>query len=315
MPTAVRKAVIPAAGMGTRQYPATSGVRKEFFPLVDRDGYAKPLVQMGVEEALSAGIEEVCIVCQPDAAEEFRSYFAAMPEDARPHYEGKDRAYEWSERLEEMGRRLAFVPQEEQHGLGHAVWCARQWVGDEPFLMILGDHVFISRTKRSCAGQVLDAFAGHSITALTRSPEEAIRRFGVARGRPAEGAAGLIEVDGFLEKPTPEAAREQCRIRGVPSGQYLTHFGLHLFTPGIFDVLDRMIAEDRRTDGEFQLTGAQDRLARIEPYCGLVVAGERFDVGTPAGLLEAQTALALAGEMRSRAEQWWSDYFDKFGRT
>ncbi len=311
--TMVQKAVIPAAGMGTRQYPASSCVRKELFPLVDRDGYTKPVVQMGVEEALAAGVEEVCIVCQPGAREEFRRYFRAMPEHARPHYEGKKWAFQWSDRLQEMGERLSFVPQEEQQGLGHAIWCARDWVGDEPFLALLGDHVYISRTERPCAGQLVTVFEGASLTALTPSPEGAVGRFGVARGRPADAIPSLIEVEGFIEKPSVQVARERCRVPGLGDGRYLTHFGMHVFTPGIFDILERMIREGRRQRGEFQLTMAQDLLAEAEPYRGLVVDGARFDVGTPAGMLEAQLALTLAGALRSQAQQWWSELSNMFG--
>ncbi len=302
----VTKAVIPAAGLGTRQYPATSCVRKELFPLVDRDGYTKPAIHLAVEEALAAGVEEVCLVCQPDAAGEFRRYFSAMPEQWRARYEDKQWAQEWSARLRRMGERLAFVEQPTQDGLGHAVWCARDWLGREPFLVLLGDHVYVSRTGKSCAAQLIEAFSDASVTALALIPEDQVHGFGLIRSRPADTDARLLRADGFVEKPPIDVARRECRAVGAPDGCYLGHFGMHVFTPGILDVLDEMVRADRRDNGEFQLTTAQDTLCGREPYFGLVIEGARFDIGTPLGLLEAQMALALAGDLRAESERLWS---------
>jgi UTP--glucose-1-phosphate uridylyltransferase len=309
----VRKAIIPAAGSGTRQYPASSGVRKEFFVLADRDGFSKPLVQMAVEEALTA-VEEVCIVCQPGAQGSFRRHFAAIPEEVRPRYDGKPWAYEWSEKLARMGERLCFVEQAEQEGLGHAVWCARDWVGDDRFLVLLGDHVYVSLSGVPCARQLVEAAGEGNATALVPVPIERVGRFGLARGRLRTPGGRLVEVEGFIEKPDAEVARDLCRVEGVPEGRYLAHFGMHVFTPAALEVLDRMIRGGRRQAGEFQLTGAQDEICGCEPYVGLVMEGLNFDTGTPTGLLEAQLALALAGELAPDAERIWARLTEALGR-
>jgi len=309
----VRKAVIPAAGTGTRQYPATSHLRKEFFPLVDRDGYSKPVIQIAVEEAMEAGIEQMCIVAQPGTEEQFRSHFRGIPDELRDRYEGKDWAFSLSRKLEGMGERLSFVEQPQQQGLGHAIWCAREWVGDEPFMALLADHVFISTGATRCAAQLMQAYQKGSMTALTLIGVEELSRFGVACGRLSEGSRREVQITGFREKPPLEVARRECSIVGIARDRFLAHFGMHIFSPGIFEVLEEMIRSERRERGEFQLTTAQHILCKKEPYSGLVMDGWRYDIGTPLGLLEAQMALALAGPRRKDVEELWQKNLSLIG--
>ena len=310
----IRKAVVPAAGLGTRQYPATAAVRKEFFPLVDRDGVTKPAIQIAVEEALAAGVEQVCIVCDEQTERACRRHFRAIPQELLPRYRDKPAALEQSRRLAEMGQRLAYARQPERSGLGHAVWCARDVVGDEPFLVLLPDHVYLSIGPERCAARLARAFQGRSVTALIEVGEDGLTGYGIARGRFEDGSRTLLRVEGFLEKPDAGTARARCRVEGLREGRYLAHFGMHVFTPGILDALDEMIQSERRERGEFQLTAAQDELCRREPYSGLVMDGLRYDIGTPAGLLAAQVALAAAGPMR-RLARWTSDEaWERLGR-
>jgi UTP--glucose-1-phosphate uridylyltransferase len=206
-----------------------------------------------------------------------------------------------------MGERLSFVVQDRQEGLGHAIWCARDWIGREPFLVVLGDHVFVSTSGQRCAAQLVGAFSGQSITALAVVGEEELPGFGVARGRMSAERPGLLHVEGFAEKPDAEVARAQYSVEGVPEGKYLAHFGMHLFTPAMLEVLGEMIATGRRGGAEYQLTAAQDILCNREPYMGLVVEGMRYDMGTPAGMIGAQMALALAGDLGAEAERLWRD--------
>lgn len=303
--TTVRKAVVPAAGLGTRQYPATSYVRKELFPLVDRDGYTKPMVQIAVEEALAAGVEQVCLVTQPGGEEDILKHFQPIPESQRDRFTGKEWAFEQSRKLKEVADRLRFVEQSSQEGLGHAVWCAREWVGREPFLVLLGDHVFVSYGSTRCAANLLEQYEGGSLTALNVVGSEELSRFGIARGRLEDRNGRRVEVNGFTEKPDPRTARRECRIEGMPEGRYGSHFGMHVFSPAIFEVLDEMIRADRREGGEFQLTTAQDVLCRQEQYEGVLMDGLRYDIGTPVGLLEAQMALALSSPLRDEVRRKW----------
>src|SRR5580765_7820077 len=129
----VRKAVITAAGRGTRQYPASTAVQKEMFPLVDRDGLTKPVIQIILEEAIDSGIEEICIITQPGEEKEYRNYFRRMTDDESRHFRGKDRAILESEKLDAMGERLHFAEQAAPEGFGHAVYQAKKFVADDPF--------------------------------------------------------------------------------------------------------------------------------------------------------------------------------------
>ena len=298
----VRKAVITAAGRGTRQYPASSTVQKEMFPLVDVDGLTKPTIQIIAEEALDAGIEELCIVTAPGDEEMYRGHFQGLSEDLLPAFRGKDWALQESERLARIERALSYTTQLTPEGYGHAVYAAREWVGDEPFLLLLGDHVYVSSDPagRRCARQVVDVFeqAGQTISAVKRTPERLLHLFGTVRGEPLPGQDGAYRVKAMAEKPAPERAAQELRTPGLRPGEYLCFFGMHVFTPAIFDCLAYNIEHDVREKGEFQLTSAQAMLADREPYLAYETQGERYDMGVPFGLAETQLALALNSPLR-----------------
>src|SRR3954463_2268520 len=154
----VRKAFITAAGRGTRQYPASAAVQKEMFPLVDRDGLTKPVVQIIGEEAIDSGIEEICIVTAPGEESQYREYFKRLDNESVKSFRGKDWAILESEKLGAFGDRLHFAEQSSPEGFGHAVYQAKAFVGDEPFLLLLGDHIYISNTKERCAQQLIKVY-------------------------------------------------------------------------------------------------------------------------------------------------------------
>jgi len=306
----VRKAVITAAGRGTRQYPASTTVQKEMFPLVDTDGLTKPTLQIIVEEALDAGIEEVCIVTAPGDEEMYRQHFRGLSEDLLPAYKGKEWALQESEQLARIERALSYATQSSPEGYGHAVYAARDWVGDEPFLLLLGDHVYVSSDPggRRCARQVVDVFerTGQTVSAVKRTPERLLHLFGTVQGALVDvpdgswdGDSGAVyRVTAMVEKPSPERAVRELRTPGLRLDEYLCFFGMHVFTPTLFDCLGENIARDVREKGEFQLTSAQAMLAAREPYLAFETLGERYDMGVPFGLAETQLALALNSPMR-----------------
>lgn len=298
----VRKAVITAAGRGTRQYPASSTVQKEMFPLVDVDGLTKPTIQIIAEEALDAGIDELCIVTAPGDEEMYRRHFQGISEDLLPAFKGKDWALQESERLARIEQALRFTTQPSPEGYGHAVYCARDWVGQEPFLLLLGDHVYVSadRLGRRCARQVVDVFerTGQTTSSVKRTPERLLHLFGTVRGEPTNSEDGTYRVTAMAEKPSPDRAERELRTPGLRQGEYLCFFGMHVFTPAIFDCLDYNIRNNVREKGEFQLTSAQAMLAIREPYLAFEARGDRYDMGVPFGLVETQLALALNSPMR-----------------
>jgi UTP-glucose-1-phosphate uridylyltransferase/mevalonate kinase len=287
----VRKAVIPAAGFGTRLFPATKATKKELFPIVDRDGIAKPAILLIVEEVLEAGIEEVIIIVQENDLEDFRSFF--NQQISIENYNKLPRPFqEYSRRLLEMGRHITFVLQTTQEGFGHAVYTAARAVGNEPFLLMLGDHLYRSDTDVSCAQQMLDAYQQHgqSIVGVRYTPEKMIANFGTVTGVWIENER-LLNVTEFAEKPTLDYAQTNLRVPGMPENEYLTVFGQYIIKPELFAYLKENIDNNVRERGEFQLTSALDRLRQEHGFLGLVIDGKRYDIGLPDYYLDTLQAL------------------------
>lgn len=299
----VRKAVITAAGRGTRQYPASTAVQKEMFPLVDRDGLTKPVIQIIGEECIDSGIEEICIITQPGEEKYYREYFRRMSDADSKSFRGKDWAILESEKLGAFGQRLHFAEQHAPEGFGHAVYQAKPFVGDEPFLLLLGDHIYISNTKERCASQLIRVYEHYMLevaTAVQPTVERMLHLFGVIRGAPVDVARGIYKAELIVEKPSIETARETLVTPMLPAGNYLAHFGIHVFSPRIFDSLEYLIKNNLRQKGEIQLTAAQEHLRQqTDKYWCVTVEGQRYDTGIPYGLMETQLALALNGIHRT----------------
>jgi len=281
--SAVRKAVIPAAGFGTRLFPATKGLRKELFPIIDRDGRAKPAILAIVEEALAAGIEEIAIVVQERDRAAFEDIFFLPP---RPENFGKlsVEGQKYCDYLAEVGSHVTLLTQDVQEGFGHAVFCARDWVGREPFLLMLGDHLYRADGEVCCARQVMDAYEQlrRSVVGVKPTPAEEIHKFGCVAGS-WEEPGSILTVTEVSEKPDLSYARERLVVEGLGEERFLTLFGLYLLSPTIFDYLEGNIRHNVREGSEFGLTMCLDRLRREEGLAACVVRGERFDIGTPDG--------------------------------
>ena len=286
----VRKAVIPAAGFGTRLFPATKAVKKELFPIIGRDGIAKPAILYIVEEALDAGVDEVIIIVQEPDLAEFKAFF--NEQTTVENFNKLSRpSQEYALRILEIGRRVKFAIQDRQEGFGHAVFAAREAVGGEPFLLLLGDNISRSDGPMSCSAQLLAAFQKHgvNILGLRRTPEAGLVKFGTVSGVWIEENR-LLQVTEFVEKPTVDYARRNLRVPGLPESEYLTVFGQYIIKPEIFDILAENIANNVRERGEFQLTSALDCLRRTDELMGLMMDGRRFDIGQPDSYLETLQA-------------------------
>ena len=277
----VRKAVIPAAGFGPAMFPASKVVKKELFPIIDRNGRAKPAILAVIEEALDAGVEEVCVIVQPAEREMFEAFIGSPP--PIEHFNklsATDREY--SDYLLSLAEHVTFVTQDVQDGFGHAVHCAKSFVGDEPFLLLLGDHLYASDSERSCARQLLDAYerVGRSVAGLKVQPIEQLDRYGCVTGDwtsyPTE-----LSITELAEKPDAPFARQRMRVDGLADDQFLTIFGQYVLEPAVFDYLDEMIDHNLRERGEFPFTPALDRLRRDHGLRGLVIQGRQFDIGQP----------------------------------
>lgn len=292
----VRKAVIPVAGYGTRMYPASKAIKKELFPIVDRDGMIKPLIQLIIEEAVGSGIEEICLVVREDEKKAFISYFN---EPASPELERRLSELPWaveeSKRLAELSNRLSYIIQREQEGFGHAVHCTRDWVGDEPFLLLLGDHVYISDSDTRCVQQLVDIFnqLGESICAVMRTPEDMLHLFGTVAGRQMQDHARVYEALEIKEKPTVEYAERHLQTDSIPLGEYLCFFGQYIFTPDLFQHIKYLMDNDIRERGEIQLTSALEMLRKERGvFYVYETDGRRYDTGVPMSYANTVTAFA-----------------------
>jgi UTP-glucose-1-phosphate uridylyltransferase/mevalonate kinase len=286
----VRKAVIPAAGFGTRLFPASKAAKKELFPIIDRDGIAKPAILLIVEEALEAGIEEVILIVQQADLDEFNSFF--NKQITIENYNKLPRPFQdYSHRILDMGRRITFVIQTAQEGFGHAVYSAHEAVGNEPFLLMLGDHIYRSTGESSCARQLMDAYQKHgtSILGLRLTPEEQIANFGTVTGVWIKDET-VLNITEFSEKPNLDYARTNLRVPGLPGNEYLTVFGQYIIKPQLFSFLREHIENNVRERGEFQLTSALDRLRQEDGFLGLMIKGKRYDIGLPDYYLETLQA-------------------------
>ncbi len=282
----VQKALIPAAGFGMRLFPASKATKKELFPVIDRDGIAKPAILLSVEEAINAGMDEVYIIVQQEDIEAFRSFFNVQVSIENfnklpPQFQ------EYSLRLLDMGRRVRFLVQDRQEGLGHAIYSAREAIGSEPFLLMLGDHIYRANGEVSCAQQLIDVYNQHGVSTLglRRTPADQIANFGTVTGRWLEPDQ-LLHITEFAEKPALDYARTNLQVPGLADDEYLTVFGQYIITPEIFNYLEEQIDNNVRQQGEFQLTPALDQLRQEQGAIGLMVDGQRFDLGLPEHYLE-----------------------------
>lgn len=293
----VRKAVIPVAGYGTRLYPASKAIKKELFPIVDTDGMAKPLLQAIIEEAIGSGIEEVCLIVREDEKEAFVKYFdqPVSPELERRLSE-RPWAVEESRKLAELSRRISYIIQREQEGFGHAVYCAKDWVGDEPFLLMLGDHVYISDSNVRCVQQLVDVFhqLGGNICAVMRTLEDMLHLFGTVAGKQMPDHPRVYHVLEIKEKPSVEYAEMHLQTEGVPVGEYLCFFGQYILTPDLFQYIKYLIDKDVRERGEIQLTSALE-MARKElgVFYAYETDGHRYDTGVPISYANTVHAFAV----------------------
>lgn len=260
----ILKAVVTAAGKGQRTLPLQT--------LIDRDGKQKSVLGIIVEEILRAGIEEVCVVLHPGDESSFTT--------AAGDHAG----------------RLRFVYQEQPLGYGHAIYCAHEFVGADPFLHLVGDHLYLSRSERGCAQHLVDVASVEecAVSAVHPTRETLLPNFGAVSGHRLPGKPGLLRVDAVIEKPTPTEAEQRLIVPGMRAGYYLCFFGMHVLTPLVMEILGQKLAA-AGGNGKIALSHALAELARREQYLALEKDDWRYDVGSKYGLLNAQLAFGLSG--------------------
>jgi UTP--glucose-1-phosphate uridylyltransferase len=261
----IRKAVITAAGANQRTLPLQT--------LVDRDGVEKPILRILLEEALAAHIEEACVVVAPG--------------DGAPYAQAAG----------DLARLVRFIEQPEPRGYAHAISCARPFTADDPFLHLVGDHVYLGASGERSASRLV-ALAERencAVSSVQATRENHIGRYGAIGGQPVPGSPGLYRVEIVMEKPTPTEAEERLIVAGLRAGYYFCFFGMHVLTAGVMELLEHDL---RARLTPVTLSSVLDGIARREQYLALQENNHRYDVGVRYGLLTAQTALALSGRDR-----------------
>ncbi len=261
----VKKAVITLAGEAQRNLPLQT--------LVDRDGTEKAVLHILIEEVLRAQIDEICLVVRP----------------------GDENAY--TKVADDHASCLRFVPQAAPLGYGHAIYCAREFVGDDPFLHLVGDHLYVSRSDKGCAQELVEVADAENcaVSAVQATREHLLPHFGTIGGGREPGRKNLYRVEHVVEKPTPTEAEQRLIVPGLRAGYYLCFFGMHVLTPTVMEILAELLQTDPQ---KVWLTYAMHKLARREKYLALEKSDWRYDVGVKYGLLTAQLALALNGQDR-----------------
>lgn len=267
----IRKAVFPVAGMGTRFLPATKAIPKEMFPVVDR-----PLIQYAVDEALEAGIEQMIFVTGRGKSAIEDHFDIAFELETTMAARGKSRDVLAGTRL--GPGRCAYVRQQEPLGLGHAIWCARDLIGDEPFAVFLPDEFM--HGSPGCMKQMVDAYQqeGGNMISVLEVPREKVFSYGVIAPGAAKG--NLTEIKGLVEKPKVEDAPSNL----IVSGRYILQ-------PEVMQVLDK---KETGAGGEIQLTDAMAQMIDRQPFHAVTFDGARYDCGSKTGYIEANLALALS---------------------
>ena len=263
----IKKAVITSAGRSQRGLPLQV--------LVDRDGQTKSALQVIIEETTAAGISEIGVVICPGDQDAFRAAAGNRAE------------------------MLTFIEQANPMGYGHAMWSAKSFVGNEAFLHLVGDHLYLSRTGKRCAQQLVEVASAEScsVSAVQATRESMLPYYGAVGGRRVQKAANLYEVETVLEKPTPTEAEQKLIVPGLRGGHYLCFFGMHVLTPAVMDILSELLAQSKG-DAPVPLSPALERLAGRERYLAMEVSGSRHNIGVKYGLLLGQLALALDGNDR-----------------
>ncbi|MCL6597775.1 MAG: UTP--glucose-1-phosphate uridylyltransferase GalU [Alicyclobacillus macrosporangiidus] len=267
----IRKAVIPAAGLGTRFLPATKAMPKEMLPIVD-----KPTIQYIVEEAVASGIEDIIIVTGKGKRAIEDHFDRSVELEELLTNKEKPEILEEIRRITDMAN-IHYIRQKQPLGLGHAVWCARRFIGSEPFAVLLGDDIV--RSEIPCLRQLLNVYEEHggSVIGVQTVPQEQVSRYGIVDSE--RMGPRLSKVKGLVEKPAPYYAPSRLAI-----------IGRYILSPTVFEFLER---GQTGADGEIQLTDALNELTHVEDLYAYEFEGRRYDVGEKLGFIEATLELAL----------------------
>lgn len=294
----VRKAVIPVAGFGTRLYPATRGLKKDFFPIPCPDGMVRPVILILLEELVNCGIEEICLVLGSEEERRMYTEFFDRPLSEEHLSKLNKESQEYENHILDIGKRLRYVYQKEKRGFGHAVAQATEFAHGDPVLLMLGDTLYRSTCNKPCALQIIEAFERTNCLTLGLYPVPVgtVSHFGIMTGVWEDKDCNVMRVTSLCEKPKASYAEEFLGVRNADGEkEYCSVLGQYILTPEVFEQLQADIAAaDEQGDHvrEIELTSALDAVRQRTGMVGVRLRGERFDMGNPSALVETIAAFS-----------------------
>ena len=286
----VRKAIIPVAGFGTRLYPSTRVLKKDFFPIPCPDGMVRPVILILLEELVKSGVEEICLVLGSDEERQwYKDFFERLLPDEHLHKLNAE-AQEYENRILDIGKRLRYVYQREKRGFGHAVYQAAEFAGSEPVLLLLGDTLYRSTTNKPCALQLIERYERYNqlLVSIHSVPLAEVSHYGILSGVWEDKEHTILNVSVMHEKPKASYAEEFLGVRNSEGQkEYYSVFGQYILTPDVFAQLADDIAQadaEGDTTREIDLTAALDAVRQKNGMMGVRLNGEMFDMGNPNAL-------------------------------
>ena len=287
----VRRAIIPVAGFGTRLYPATRAMKKDFFPIPCPDGMVRPVILILLEELIQSGIEEICLVLGGEEERRLYADFFERPlSDSHLHKLSKE-DQEYENHILDIGKRLHYVYQREKRGFGHAIFQAAEFARNEPVLLMLGDTLYRSLTNKPCALQLIEEYERYNCLIIGLYPVALndVSHFGIMNGVWEDKDERILNVSTVYEKPTSNYAEEFLGVRNNKGvREYCSVFGQYILTPEVFQQLAEDIkkADEEGTTREIELTSALEAVRSRVGMIGVRLLSERFDMGNPAALVD-----------------------------
>ena len=294
----VRRAIIPVAGFGTRLYPSTRVIKKDFFPIPCPDGMVRPVILILLEELVQSGIEEICLVLGSEEERQQYADFFEHPLSDEHIAKLNPEAQEYENHILDIGKKLHYVYQREKRGFGHAVYQAAQFAGNEPVLLLLGDTLYRSDTNKPCALQMIEDYERYNrlMVSIHPIPLAEVSRYGILHGVWEDNDHSILNVSSMVEKPKASYAEEYLAMRNKKGEkEYYSVFGQYILTPEVFsqlheDIMQKEIDGDHQT--EIELTSALETVRKRSGMVGVRLRGRMFDMGNPAALTYAITEFA-----------------------
>ncbi|MCR4939973.1 MAG: hypothetical protein K5930_07705 [Treponemataceae bacterium] len=281
-PKKLRKAVIPVAGFGTRLFPATKCIKKDFFPVMDVDGTLKPLLLILLEQLIKAGIEEICLVIGEGEQALYESFFRSLPKE---HYDKlPDEKKKYEDFIQSLQNRITYVIQKEKLGFGHAVFQCSDFAAGEPVLLLLGDMIYYTSSEKNCMVQMIETYEqyGKPIISIHEIPKEDVIHYGILTGNWDNKEETVLKLKQIIEKPSVDYAKDYLSVPTRKNKEnYYAVFGQYILTKEVFEQLKENIHNNFLENGEIQLTSALEQVREKTGMLGFLVNGKSYDVGIP----------------------------------